>query len=464
MLYSIKLKLTIWVLFIFSIIFTTLGFFLHYELSEIVIGSIDTHLHNEVQFIAGFLRVEDENIEVELSGVEVGEYAIPLSGHYYQIVLSDGRIIAKSPSLSIAGASLPVIKSDSVPSYQTIMGPEKKPLRLMAQSFKLSTDTVTIQAAESLENSYRILRSFGNIMLIIFPSIFILTGIGIFVITGWSLRAINTFSRKIEQITEMNLNERIEDKGMDRELQSLTVSFNTMMRRLEKSFSKQSRFLSDASHELKTPTSVIKSYCDVTLGRERTPAEYQETIRIIEKMANEMSDIINRILEVSRLEDKTFSLKFSNVDLMDIMKNVMRMLEPFASSRGIKINLSCQKININGDRERLIEVFTNILDNAIKYNKSNGRVDIEAGSREGWAVISVADTGIGISEAERERIFDRFYRVDASRSVVAGSGLGLSIVRAIVNAHDGRVEVESKIGEGSRFQVFLPLLPVRTKA
>src|SRR3989338_763706 len=454
---SIRSKLIIWVLSIFSVIFTGLGFFLCYKLEGIVIGSIDRHLYNEVQLVASLLREEEANIEHELSEVAVGEYAIPLSGHYYQIVSSDNRIVASSPSLSVAGTSLPIISGTFIPSYENIIGPEKGPLRLMAQSFTVSDRTYTIQAADSLGDSYKILSSFKKIILIVFPLVFIISLIGILVITYLSLKPLNYFSKRIGQITEMNLNERIDKRGIDKELQPLASSFNTMMGRLEESFLRQSQFLSDASHDLKTPTSVIKSYCDVTLSRERTPLEYSEAMENISEMANRISIIINRILEISRLESKIFSLNIVGMDLKDLIGNVLKLLEPSALLKGVKISLSGEDIKVRGDRERLTEAFINIIDNAIKYNRNSGSVEIKTGSKEGRAIISVEDTGIGIPESEKERIFDRFFRVDTSRSVVAGSGLGLSIVKAIINAHNGSIEVESEVGKGSRFMVFLPL-------
>ena len=130
-----------------------------------------------------------------------------------------------------------------------------------------------IQAAESLEDIYRLLRSFRNISIVIFPILYILSGVGIMIITGMSLKTLNIFSRKVSAITEKNLNERIEEKDVDKELKLLATSFNNMMARIEDAFIKQRQFLSDASHELRTPTSVIKSYCDVTLKKERNKAE-----------------------------------------------------------------------------------------------------------------------------------------------------------------------------------------------
>lgn len=460
---SIKYRLIFWFLSVSSVIFTGLGIFLYYELRGTVIGSVDRHLETEIQLLASWLREEDEHGHMEMEFVElskaaVGEYAVSLSGHYYQIVSSNGKVIARSPSLSIANAYLPLENNLSqTPRIKTITGPEKGLLRLRSQSFKLTNDTITIQAADTLQEYYHLLDSFRNTILIVFPLTFIFSWIGILIITDLSLRRLKILSKKVGRITAKNLNERLEQQNMDRELMPLVDSFNTMLGRLEESFNRQGLFLSDASHELRIPTAVIKTSCDVTLGRERTAQEYADALRTIAGMANRITDIINRILEVSRLESSTFLLKLSDVDLMDIVQDVVRLIEPFALSRGIIINLKGSSVNIKADRERLIEVFTNILDNAVKYNKPNGRVDIEVSKWDGEAIVEVADTGMGIPDNEKERIFDRFYRLDASRNMTAGSGLGLSIVQAIVKAHGGRVEVESKVNKGSCFIVYLPM-------
>ena len=229
-----------------------------------------------------------------------------------------------------------------------------------------------------------------------------------------------------------------------------------MLSRIEVAFSRQRQFLSDASHELRTPTAIIKSYHDVILNRERTAEEYREALKKIGETVNRMCDIINRILVISRLDSKTIQLKPVKMDLMDVMKDVLRLIEPSADSRQIKTGLSGSHVNIRGDREGLTEVFTNIVENAIKYNRPGGGIDIAVSEDNTWAIISVTDTGMGIPAEEIPRIFDRFYRVDTSRGQTVGSGLGLSIVKAIVEAHAGKIDVESAVGKGSTFRVFLP--------
>ncbi|MBI1910381.1 MAG: HAMP domain-containing protein [Deltaproteobacteria bacterium] len=461
MLNSIKLKLVVLFLLVFSLFFTGLEIFLYYKLEEVTIHLADEHMEAEVQTLANLLAVEEvqgqlESELQELSTAVTGVYSEKLSGHYYQLVDQNGNILVRSPSLALASESLPFIRGTHAADFRTISGPGGVPIRMITQSFDFSMGTLTFQAGDSLEDTQELLGSFRNIVLAIFPAVFIICGIGVFVMTGWALRSLKTFSAKVGQITEENLNDRLEERGVVNELKPLANSFNTMLGRLEASFSRQKQFLSDASHELRTPTSIIKSFCDVTLSRDRQASDYKEAIRKIGDTVNRMCDIINRILVISRLDNKTIQFKPVKIDLMDLMKDVLKLIEPSANNRGIKIKIDGQGVLIKGDREGLTEVFTNIVENAIKYNKKDGFVDIDVNEGLEQAVISIEDSGIGIPEEEKERIFDRFYRVDASRGVTVGSGLGLSIVRTIIEAHGGRVEVKSEIGKGSKFQVFLP--------
>ncbi len=453
---SIKGRLLALFLSAFFVVLTGLGFFLYNKLEGIVIGSIDNHLHSEVQLIAGLLETEEEGPELELSEAAIGDYATPLSGHYYQVVLPDGRVLARSPSLSIPGKRLPHVRGILLePVYTTATGPRGEPLRLLAQSFRLPDgEVVTIEAAESLEEAYELLRLFRNTLLVVFPAVFIISGLGVLFIIVWSLRPLERFSKKIGTITERNLNERIEETRGS-ELSSLAKSFNTMLSRLEESFERQKRFFTDASHELRTPTAVIKSVCDVTLSRKRTAEEYEEALEKIKQATERLSGLIGRLLEVSRLEGKLSSLKLEEVDLKDLTEDVVRLLDPAAASSNIAIGLKGDGVKVHGDRERLTEAIKNIVDNAIKYNRPGGRVDIELEKKDGWAMIILRDTGMGIPQDKLCRIFERFYRVEESRKI-GGTGLGLSIAKSIIDAHRGRIEVESEPGVGTTFRVVLP--------
>ena len=461
MLNSIKFKLVIWFVIVFSFFFAGIELFLYYKLEDLTVKLADEHVNSEIQTLANLMAIEEvqgklESELQELGAAVTGVYAEKLSGHYYQIVSEDGHILVRSPSLALADESLPILKPSRIPDYRTIGGPNGEHVRMLSQTFDFSIGSLTFQAADSLDETYELMGSFRKIVLLAFPAVFIICGIGVFLITSWALKSLKSFTVKVGQITEENLSQRLEERGVAAELKPLATSFNTMLSRLEESFSKQKQFLSDASHELRTPTSIIKSFCDVTLNRERSAADYRESIKKIGDTVNRMCDIINRILVISRMDNKTIQFKPVKIDLMDLMKDVKKLIEPSAANKGITLNLEGKGVVVKGDREGLTEVFTNIVENAIKYNRPSGEVNIGVNEYMGQAVVTVEDTGMGIPAGEMDKIFDRFYRVDASRGLTVGSGLGLSIVRTIVEAHGGKVEVKSEVGKGSTFIVSMP--------
>lgn len=463
---SIKLKLVIWFLALFSMLFIGVEYYLYKKLDAVVVSLVDDHLASTVQSLANLMTIEESHAQDlskelnELSATASGEYAREGSGHYYQILSANGDILVRSPSLLLAGDKLPVVMPTKKALFETIRGPKNEQLRIVSKSFEFhSVGTLTFQAGDDLKSTYSLVNSFRNIVLYVLPAVFLFCVLGVYVVTGWALKSLKDFSGKVGQISEKNLNERIEEKGTVQELRPLAASFNTMLGRLESSFSRQKQFLSDASHELRTPTSIIRSFCDVTLGRERSAEDYRDALKKVSDTVNRMCDIINRILVISRIDTQTMQFKATRLDLMEVLKDVLKIIELSAANKGVRISLKGAHAAIYGDREGLTEVFSNIVENAVKYNIPEGRIDIEVSQTGEGAMITVSDTGIGIPANEIERIFDRFYRVDASRGVTVGSGLGLSIVRSIIENHGGKVEVESVLGKGSVFKVSLPANP-----
>lgn len=463
---SIKVKLIVFFLGIFSVLFASLGFFLYFELKEIVFGSVDSHMYSEITLLAGILSKEVEHGHVEEGIYEIteaasGEYATRLSGHYYQLVDSNGDVMGRSPSLKLAEEFLPIAEISFEPVYGGIItGPGGIKLRQVSQTFNFvemdnKSIDITFQAADSMEEPLYVLGSFRNIILIVMPAIFFISIFGIYYITGWALQTLNLFSGQVRRITARNLNERVAEDKLDIELKPLAKSFNVMLGHLESAFLRQREFLSDASHELRTPTSVIKSLCDVTLRKPRETEEYKEAIGSINDASKKMAGIIERILQASRLESKTFQMNMERVELYEILKDTVSLIIPSAEERGVSVHLEQWSGTVLGDHERLTEALVNIIENAVKYTPNGGSVTVSVDDTARYAIVNIKDTGIGISEEDMEVIFERFYRVDKSREAVPGTGLGLSIVKAIIEAHHGKLEVTSEKGKGSCFKVFL---------
>ncbi len=458
---SIKIKIIIWCLAIFSVVFAGLETFLYYELEGVAIEFVDEHIRSEIDIMSGILRIEKSHGQlatelVELSIAAKGKYGKKFSGRYYQIVSVNGKVLTSSPSLS-EGQTLPVLPATADGLLYNVEGPNGSPLRMISKAVDFGGLVLIFQVADSLTDTYRLVSSFRKIVLIIYPAVFLICALGIFFMTKWALRPINIFASKISHITDKNLYERVDEKHRPVELKALTSSFNTMLGRLEQSFERKKKFLSDASHELRTPTSVIKSYCDVMLTREREGEVYKEALSKIGVTVNRMTELINRILVISRIDSNSSELRLVHLGVKSLIVDVFRLVGQAAIEKGVTLRAEGEEVEIRADRDSLFEVFTNLIENAVKYNREGGRVDVRISTDNGFCLISVEDTGMGIDEKDLENIFKRFYRTDASRGLTVGSGLGLSIVNAIVKAHGGHIEVESDKGRGSRFKVFFPI-------
>jgi heavy metal sensor kinase len=276
---------------------------------------------------------------------------------------------------------------------------------------------------------------------------------------------VKEISQAIDKISETNLSERITSNSIPEELKVLASSFNRTFDRLERSFKRQRQFVSDASHELRTPLSVILSQSEIILRRERSAEEYKSGLTAVLEASKLMSNIIQKVLTLARLGTDKVELKMENRDLCAIINEAVGLLRPLATQKGITINVSGDEQHvISGDRVALLELFTNIVDNAIKYNLPQGKIDISIKKEQGFVVTEVKDTGIGIAEKDLDKVFDRFYRVDQSRSKeIGGVGLGLSICDEIVKLHGGRIELRSKLDEGTIVTVYLKRDEDRTR-
>jgi signal transduction histidine kinase len=222
-------------------------------------------------------------------------------------------------------------------------------------------------------------------------------------------------------------------------------------------FESQKRLVADASHELKTPLSVLRTQCDVALQKTRTPDEYIDALRTVRSSSQAMTRLINDLLSLARLDAGFLSTSgFAAVSIKECIDHAMTMTAQQANERQINLSVEIDEtLLVAGSRIALSEAFLNLIENAVRYNREKGSVAVSAAREAGKAVITITDTGIGIRECDRARIFERFYRADTVRSR-DGTGLGLSIVKSVVEAHGGTITIQSEPDRGSRFTVVLP--------
>lgn len=265
--------------------------------------------------------------------------------------------------------------------------------------------------------------------------------------------------QKLIETMKINIHDKnwqlieVENESKD-ELYEMVTTFNELMRQLKESFKKQEQFVSDASHELKTPLSIIKSYAELLKRRGKAnPELIAESIDVIEQEAERMQLLVNQLLDLAKNKQ---AFPHEPIDLVPLVKKVHRIFAD-AYDRKIHLDIAEKSVLIKGNEKQIEQVVYILLSNAIKYSEKE--IALYLYVKQQFAVLDVIDKGIGISEEEQKRIFDRFYRVDKARSrQTGGTGLGLAIANEIVKHHGGTIEVVSEIGKGSTFTVNIPML------
>jgi heavy metal sensor kinase len=294
--------------------------------------------------------------------------------------------------------------------------------------------------------------------LVLGGSTVLLLGVaGIWWLAGQALKPVHAISTAATRISAGNLTERINVSATDNELGELAQTLNSTFARLDAAFAQQKQFTADASHELRTPLAVMISEAQTTLARPRNEAEYRETIETCLATAQQMRKLTEALLELARYDSGLENLPRSAVDLATIAADVVKLVRPLATERQLEISTDLSPALTLGAADRLSQVITNLLSNAIEYSQPGGQVRVTTRTHEKEVFLTVQDHGLGISAEDLPHIFKRFHRADKSRSRANGhSGLGLSICQAIVAAHGGEISVASQLGEGATFTICLP--------
>jgi two-component system sensor histidine kinase ArlS len=277
-------------------------------------------------------------------------------------------------------------------------------------------------------------------------------------LTRKAFGVLDELTEKANNISSQNLNLRLNVNDSTDELIEIALTFNRMMDRIEKAYEKQNQFVSDASHELRTPISVIQGYARMLdrWGKEDKDI-LQESIQAIKKESENMQDLVDKLLFIARNDKDTLVLVKNSFSMTELVEELVR--ETILLETGRKIESHAEPdIMLYGDRDRIKQALRIFIDNAIKYTEPGQTITIRLTVEDNFAVVTVRDSGIGIPEEHLPNIFDRFFRVDTSRERnKGGHGLGLSIARIIVLRHGGRIRVASKLGEGTRFKIYFPL-------
>ena len=295
-----------------------------------------------------------------------------------------------------------------------------------------------------------------QISFVILPFFLILSAIGGYIITKNAFTPIEKIRRIAEKINEGNdLSQRINLGKGDDELHTLANTFDVMFDRLQTSFENEVQFTSDVSHELRTPITVILTQAEYGKGYISSVEEAQKSFGIIEKEGQKMSKLVSQLLTLARMERGRQKLNLENINLSELIEMTVETQTLSAKSKNIKIITKIMpEIYANIDEMMIMRVFTNLISNAISYGKQNGTVTVELFLKEDKIISKISDDGIGISEDKLDKIWLRFYQVDPSKNG-DNSGLGLSMVKKIVELHKGEIFVESELGKGTTFTIIL---------
>jgi heavy metal sensor kinase len=284
-----------------------------------------------------------------------------------------------------------------------------------------------------------------------------------YILTRRAFAPLGRIVRRVEQIDEAKLGDRIQEEQGSDELSRLTVVLNRMLERLERAFQAESRFSSDVSHEIRSPLTALRGEIEVALRKERTPAEYQRVLRENLEEVLRLTRIAENLMSLAQADAGVLEMGREHIDLKELLVGVLRRLGPQADNKDIALELDApEAISVFGDRVWLERLVENLVDNAILHSPHIATVGVSLRRGPATVVVAVADSGEGIPPEHLPHIFERFYRVDRSRSrSQGGAGLGLAIAQQIAILHGGRIRVESRIHHGSTFFVDLPSAPHR---
>lgn len=288
--------------------------------------------------------------------------------------------------------------------------------------------------------------------------------LAIVVASGWwlvtrALRPIEEITRAASKIAMGDLAQRIDIRETGSELGALTDVLNSTFSRLEASFAQQARFTADAAHELRTPVTVVLTHVQNALSEGGLSDDQRHAFEACQRAAQRMRRMIESLLQLSRIDAGRETMERQVVDLAVVAEECVELIQPIAAGRNVTLHTELASAECRGDAGRLGQVITNLLGNAIHHSREGGEVRVTTRVEDGGALIVVADRGAGIAPAHLEHIFERFYRADKARTAAAGrTGLGLAISKAIIDAHNGTISVQSVVGEGATFTVRVPLV------
>jgi len=453
MLRSLRARLTVWYTGVLAIVLIAFSGISYILLARAIRAATDASIadvaheftasmeRNPATALRGDLHLDFHGSDRALLLYDAAN--VPVASSHVMFSTAEQRRIAAAVRSGISG-------------FTTVEGgPEGDGIRTYLVRIRHLGQPLTIAVAHDLDEQADRLESARGAVFLGIPLALLLAAGGGYLLARQALAPVGAMSRKARQIGADTLAERIPVGHESDELGHLATTINDLLERLERAFASQRRFMADASHELRTPVAIIQGEADVTLSRAgRGADELRESIVVMQRAASKLTRIVQNLFLLARTDAGEYPMQRTRFYLDDLIAECVRSLRNIAAARGVRLEQDGQTdLMIVADEELVMRMLLNVVENALKFTAAGGTVSVTAAGEEGAFVIRVTDTGPGIPEADRERIFDRFFRAAGNN---AGAGLGLPIARWIAKAHGGSVELERSTGEGSTFRIALP--------
>lgn len=462
---SIGIRLTLWYLAIFALAQAVFGAGMWVLLRHHLYDLVNVSLEQQVEDLKNFMEAQKKNATIAKLQEEVNEtYLIEHSGDYLELYADGDALLYRSTFLQNHPVKLSGPANRTVTKDLRLGG---RPFRFRRQTLAANGHVYTATMGVPTDDVVETLDMFRSYLLMLAPFLFIVAAGGGYWLSRRALAPVDEVVRTARDISGANLSSRLPKLGTGDELQRLADTLNEMLERIEKAFLRITQFTADASHELRTPMSLIRTEAELALRRSRGEAEYKEALRHILLEAERTTTLIEQLLAMARTDSGREALHMQPVDLAQTLGGIIDGWQRIASMRNVKFSaaIATGDAMVLGDESALRRLAEILLDNAFKYTPALGRVHLALAQNGEATVLTVQDSGIGIAPEEQPRIFERFYRVDKARSrEQGGAGLGLAIAQWIVTQHRGSIRVDSQMGLGSTFRVELPAIAVAVQS
>ncbi|MFN3998613.1 sensor histidine kinase [Algoriphagus sp.] len=438
------------ILVVFAVIYLVANFTVIRNIDRELGLETDKH-KDQIFLVNGEIRFlhKDEWQEMEHSQIQ-------LNPIFIEIVDLQGKSMDRSPNLRENHLSFSPEKSSKKEAWTLKLG-ESEVRQMQIPLFTSSKHEGYLLLAKSFDDSRELLDNLRNVLLILYPVILLSLYLSMRYLAGKSIQPIQQIIRKTNQITQSNLNERVPEAEPNDEIGQLTRSINELLQRLEASLNREKQFTSDASHELRTPLSVLRGTLEVLIRKPRTSEEYVEKIKTSLSSIDRMSATIDQLLALAR-EEKGKNLVKEELELITFLEEIV---DQTSLEQGRKITFQSQSgipIYVKVNEKSLQMILSNLLQNAIKYSKSDTDILVKTGVENKIPYIEVCDIGPGISAAHLGKIFDPFFREkEVVDQLIPGTGLGLAIVKKLAMESEIKISVTSEKEKGSTFRLDLPL-------